>query len=565
MTYSVPSPVNASYVKKRYGRSKEVYLEVGAIAEKPTFVDNTIHHAIYETTEKTIGDNFQVSLSKKTQVSKPNQGDFQPTHQRRYRLSEEQSSIRLAHKDHEDAPFFNGEQLSESSSRPMLLIADNDTSLRLRTQSLSNTQKGVRVNLNNMKGKSLADYSMDSVSHVRAGQTISVGMRSTDLVEKLFDKALHGLNSVSAQGVSTLFVAQNFNSTVIPTAVRFVGRHDHFIMYYDRFGNFLYAPKIFNNKDRELGTQRGVAKTKIDPIVDVANRMVVKGNGIAVNDNISVVVDDAEEQKKRGSIKEMKMKDPTVNNESKARTSASQLLRLNKKAQGALQSNAHAQSWDFEPGDIVNYKSAIGNVQQAIIELAHKSDGTSDFQMISYEAGLEAVVNSFGDSADLDDEEFVFDNSQQISSINKSGIGSAKIRVRGVLRVRPVITKLARIRTGDDGAGSDIHAGMLLGHRNSGYGAGRSALGFGITPRINGTHALGAITVATTAGFADSGFLILDNKSFVLYSGRTATTFTGVILVSGAAIASPIAEIRMLRPRGHEMRTVKGKKIRRKI
>tara|TARA_R100000734_G_C3319272_1_gene114819 strand:+ start:12892 stop:14562 length:1671 start_codon:yes stop_codon:yes gene_type:complete len=556
MTYSVPSPTNASYVKKRYGRSKEVYNEIGAIAEKPTFVDNAIHHAIYETTE---------NLSKKTQVSKPNQGDFQPTHQRRYRLTEEQSSIRLAHKDHEDAPFFNGERLGEFSSRPMLLIADNDTSLRLRTKSLTNTQKGVRVHFNNMKGKTLADYSMDSVSHVRAGQTISVGMRSTDLVEKLFDKALHGLNSVSAQGVSTLFVAQNFNSTNIPTAVRFVGRHDHFIMYYDRFGNFKYAPKIFNFKDRELGTQRGISETKIDPIVDVANRIVVKGKGIAVNDHVSVLVDDAEEQKKRGSIKEMKVQDPTVNNESKARTSAGQLLRLNKKAQGALQSNEHALSWDFEPGDIVNYKSAIGDVQQAIIELEHRSDGTSDFQMLSYEAGLEAVVNSFGDSADLNDEDFVFDNSQQISTLNKSGVGSAKIRVRGVLRVRPVITKLARTKTSALNTGSDIHAGMLLGHRNSGYGAGRSALGFGITPRISGTHAAGAITVSSTTGFADNGHLILDNKSFVSYSGRTATTFTGVSLVSGAAIASPIAEIRMLRPRGHEMRTVKGRKIRRKI
>jgi hypothetical protein len=556
MTYSVPSPNNASYVKKRYGRSKEVYNEVGANAEKPTFVDNAIHHAIYETTE---------NLSKKTQISKPNQGDFQPTHQRRYRLSEEQSSVRLAHKNNEDAPFFNGEVLSNTSTRPMILIDENDSSLRLRTQSLTNAEKGVRVNLNNMKGKSLTDYRFNSVTNVRAGQTISVGMRSTDLVEKLFDKALHGLNSVSTEGISTLFIAQNFNSTVIPTAVRYVGRHDHFIMYYDRFGNFKYAPKIFNYKDRELGTQRGIGKTKIDPIVDVANRIVVKGTGIAVNDHISVVVDDAEEQKKRGSIKEMKVKDPTVNNTSKARTSAGQLLRLNKKAQGALQSNDHAQSWDFEPGDIINYKSAIGDIQQAIIELEHKSDGTSNFQMISYEAGLEAVVNTFGDNADMDDEDFQFDDSQQVSTLNKSGVGSAKIKVRGVLRVRPVITKLARIKTSAVNTGSDIHAGMILGHRNSGYGAGRSALGFGITPRINGTHALGAITVTSTAGFADSGHLILDNKTFVSYSGKTATTFTGLTLLSGAGLVASYAEIRMLRPRGHEMRTVKGKKIRRKI
>jgi len=557
MAYSVPSPTNSSYASKRYGRAKEVHKEIGAIAEKPTFVDNAIHHAVYQTTQ---------SVSKKTQVSIPNQKDFQPTHPRRYRISEEQSSIRLAHTTHEDSPFFDGEQLSATSSRPMLLIAEEDDVLRLRTQSVNSTTKGVRIELTNMRGKSMTNHGMGDTTHVRAGQTISVGLRSTDLVEKLFDKALHGLNSASSKGTSTLFIAQNFNSTAVPTAVRFVGRHDHFIMYYDKFGNFLYAPKIFNSKDRELGTQRGVGQTKIDPIVDVANRIVVKGNGIALNDSLRITVDDAEEQKKRGSIKEMKMKDPTVNNESKGRTAASQLLRLNKKAQGALKSNQHAQSWDFEPGDIVNYNSAIGKVQQAIVELEHSAKGTSNFQLLSYEAGLEAVINSFGDSADLDDEKFEMNSNQQVTVLNKSGVGSSKIRVRGVLTIRPVIDKLTRARTTATNTGQDIHAGMMLGHRNSGYGAGRSALGFGITPRVPSTAvASGAITVTSTAGFADSGHLILDDKSFVSYSSKSATQFLGVSLVSGAAIPSPIGEIRMLRPRAHEMRTVKGKKIRRKI
>jgi len=92
MGYSVPTPTNSSYAGRRYGRAKEVHNEVGAIAEKPTFVDNAIHHAVYQSTQ---------SVSKKTQVSKPNQKDFQPTHPRRYRISEEQSSIRLAHTTHE--------------------------------------------------------------------------------------------------------------------------------------------------------------------------------------------------------------------------------------------------------------------------------------------------------------------------------------------------------------------------------------------------------------------------------------------------------------------------------
>jgi len=106
---------------------------------------------------------------------------------------------------------------------------------------------------------------------------------------------------------------------------------------------------------------------------------------------------------------------------------------------------------------------------------------------------------------------------------------------------------------------------MLLAHRNSGYGSGRSALGFGITKRISGTHAAGAITVASTDGFDSSGHLIIADQSLVSYSGKTATTFTGVTLISGAAIPGSAAEVRMLRPRAHEMRTTKGRRIRRKI
>ncbi len=556
MTFAVPTPANASYVGQRLGRAKELHDEIGAIAEEPTFVDNAVHHVVYETVQ----DN-----SKKTQVSKPNQADFQPTHPRRYRISETQSSVRLAHTTHEDAPYFDGQQMSATSNRPVLLIDTRDPTLRLRTQGISSASKGAQIELINMKGRSLADFQMVDTTHVYAGQTISVGLRSTDLVEKLFTKALHGLNSVESKGNSTLFVAQNFNSTVLPTAVRFLGRHDHYIMYYDRFGNFIYAPKIFNIKDRDLGVQRGIGKTKVDPITDVANRILMRGTGIALNDAISVEVDDAEAQKRQGSIKQMKVKDPTVNNETKARSSANQMLRLNKKAQGALQSNLHAQSWDIEPGDVVNYKSPAGDVRQGIIELEHKSDGTSNFQMLSYEAGLEAVVNAFGDSADMDDEEGEADRSQQVVSINKSGVGSSQLKVRGVLLVRPVIGKLARTKTSALNTGSDIHAGILLAHRNSGYGAGRSALGFGITKRISGTHAAGAITVASTDGFDSSGHLIIADQSLVSYSGKTATTFTGVSLVSGAAIPGSAAEVRMLRPRAHEMRTTKGRRIRRKI
>jgi len=556
MTYTVPSPTNTSYAAPSQGRSDTVHDEIGALAEEPTFVDNAVHHVIYKPAQ---------SNSLTVQVDKPNQSDFQSTHPRQYRLSEEATGVRLSHTSHEDSPFFDGQQLSPTSKRPMLLYDVKEPVNRLRTDEITTTSKGVRIALNNMKGRSLADMQMGETTHVYGGQSVSVGLRSTDLVEKLFDKALHGLNSVSTKGTSTLFVAKNFQALVVPSAIRSVARHDHFIIYYDRFGNFTYAPKVFKTKDRKLGVQRGVGETSIDPIIDVANRVTVKGKGIAVNDVISAQVDDAESQKRLGSIKQMVVFDPTANNESSARKSASQALRLNRKAQGALMSNRHTLSWDLEPADIVQYDSPIGNVQQAIIEVNHNSSGESNFQLLSYEAGLEAVLTGFGDGDDADSEEDEVDRSFQIVKVNKSGIGIGNLRVTGVLTVKPVIATLARTKTSAGNAFPDIHAGVLLGHRDAGYGAGRSALGFGVTRRINGTHAGSTITVTSTDGFADSGHLILDDKSFVSYSGKTATTFTGVTLISGASITSPIAEMRMLRPRAHEMRTTKGRRIRRKI
>ena len=556
MTYTVPSPTNTSYAAPSNGRLDAVHDNVGSLVEEPTFVDNAVHHVIYKPAQ---------TNGLTSQVDKPNQVDFQSSHPRRYRLSEESAGVRLAHTNHEDAPFFDGEQLSPTSKRPMLLYDSADTSLRLRTDNVTVAGKGVRIALNNMKGRTLAELQMGRTRHVHAGQAVSVGLRSTDLVEKLFSKALHGLNSVSTKGMSALFVAKNFNSLVLPSAIRSVARHDHFIIYYDRFGNFLYAPKVFQVKDRVLGVQRGIGETSISPVSDVANRVTVKGRGVALNDVISVQVDDAELQKKHGSIKQISTFDPTANNESSARKSANQALRLNRKAQGGLVSNRHTLSWDLEPGDIVEYNSPVGNVRQALIEANHSSTGESDFQMISYEAGLEAVLTGIGDSGDVEAEEDEVDRTFQIVRVNKSGVGDSQLRVRGVLSVRPVITTLARTKTSAANTYPNIHGGVLLAHRTAGYGGGRSALGFGITPRINGTHSGGTITVTSTDGFADSGHLILDNQSFVSYSGRTATTFTGATLVSGAAIPSPIGEIRMLRPRAHEMRTVKGKKIRRKI
>ena len=54
MTYTIPSPANATYVAKTTGRDDTIHNEVGSLIEEPKFVDNAIHHAIYE--KANIGD-----------------------------------------------------------------------------------------------------------------------------------------------------------------------------------------------------------------------------------------------------------------------------------------------------------------------------------------------------------------------------------------------------------------------------------------------------------------------------------------------------------------------------
>lgn len=564
-SYTIPSPVNTSYAAPSNGRLDDVHTEVGAVVEKPNFVDNAVHHARYEVSQN----------NSKTMVLKsPNKNDFQVTSAGKYRITEEQDSVRLAHQSHEDAPFFDGIQLSESSKRPMLLIDANDPSLKLRTKKVSSADKGVRIELNNMKGRNLNDVQMKDTTHVYAGQILSVGLKSTDLVERLFDNSLHGLNSVKTEGSSTLFVAQNFNSLSIPSAIRYVARHDHYIMYYDRFGNFKYAPKVFSLKDRQIGFQRGVGKTKIDPIVEIANRIVIKGKGLAVNDNLSVEIDDAEMQKRHGSIKQMTIKDPTANSDSKARKAAGQALRLNKKAQGALKSEDHSMSWDMEPGDVVDFNHAISKGRQALIEVSHNEIGASSFQMVSYEAGLESILTAFGDDGDLEDEEFERDKTFQVQVLNKSGVGQSNLSITGIMNTRRVSSKIIRSRTTMtelDYIAPNIHAGMLLGHRNiasNGFGATRSALGVGWSRRVPGTLSGNQIIADITDFPTDTGVLILDNQSVVEYTGVATSPsprFTNVTLISGAAIPASIGEIRLARTRSHEMRYVKSVTKRRMI
>jgi len=186
MTYAIPSPTNATYVARVNGRSDAAHEEIGTQIEEPKFVDNAVHHAVFTTAGQ--GD----VLNRDNKISKPVSNDFVTTHERTYRFAEEVSSLRLSHHNSEDSPFYNGELLNPNSTLPPLLIDANDSSLKLKPKQIVDTENGTRMVLLNMRGKTLSDFGMKDTTHFRLAHLVSVGLRTTDLIQKLFNDSLHG-------------------------------------------------------------------------------------------------------------------------------------------------------------------------------------------------------------------------------------------------------------------------------------------------------------------------------------------------------------------------------------
>tara|TARA_R100000152_G_scaffold20682_1_gene15246 strand:- start:1452 stop:3233 length:1782 start_codon:yes stop_codon:yes gene_type:complete len=593
MTYSIAETAR-TIVEPGTGRDDNIRSAVGSITEAPKFVDNAVHHAVYDRESHTSGR--YLSLSRFTT------SDFQTTRGGRYRLIEEESAGRVTYPDRagikdDTSVFFRDGVLSADSTPPMLLFADDDPSVRIRPDRVEAANFGNRFIFQNMQGKTLVEKGFEA-EHVYTGQLTSVGLRTTDLVPRILKDHLHNFNSVSVglpfsgpragtisshKGAdvsrhSMNFLAQDFKSVAVPSAIRFVARHDHYAIFFDKFGNFIYAPDIFYATDRKTGPNRGEGSVEVDPVVDVANRIVVRGSSVAINDIIEAIVDDAELQKKHGAVKSTTVSDPTAGTKAGARKTAAQLLRLNRKAQEAIKSEDHAQVWDIGPGDVVDYENpTTGNqTRRAVVEVNHRlRDGRSNLMLLSYEKGIEGVLMAFEDASAFNSEMDASDNTQQRITLEKSGVGRANIRVFGEVIRRNVLSNLSRNNSAVTGitmtnSGNDIHAGLLLGHRgyNAGDSSARSSVGTGLTPRLTGgSFSSTTITVSSTTGFPSTGHLLINESIHASYTGTTSTTFTGVTVraPNGATIGSSGLSIRLLRPRSHEMRKVKGGLRRRRI
>lgn len=581
---------NSSTTSVAAGKHDDVKDAVASRVSSPSLVDNVLYHAIYKKEKDSTGRQYS--------VTKPLASDFQTTHERDYQFTEEEESLLLAHMTadgvKENVPaFFNTVRMQTGKTPPIFLFAGEEM---LRPYDITTAPKGSRLNLRNLKGKTLEQLGFPDVPSVKAGQIVNVGLRTTDIVMRFFDGKKHGLNSISLghphSGASmtetttykgnssithsTKFLSTNFISSTIPDSVRAVARNDYYSMVTDRYGNFIYTPGGFRRKDASISAAVA-GQSKSSSVADTPNRVVVRGVSKALNDDNEIILEDTERQKQEGVIKSQTYYEPTATSIAATKRAANQIMRLNRKATGSVEVEDIASGVALSPGDVVSYRDPHGKPSdQAIIEVKHMlTKARSDFSLMSYATGIERVLSA-GESRAATNAESDTTSGGVIDTNKQFNLGSSAFKISGVVKRRGISKNKPRSYLGVTtmtNTGNERHAGFLLGHRayDTGNSAARGAIGTGLTPRTAGSHSGGTLTVTSTTGFPSSGNLNMRKSTTesvqVVYTGKTSTTFTGVTLraPSGGSIPTGSCDIHLLRPKSHEIGTVKGILTRRSL
>ena len=513
----------------------------------PVFVDNCVHHAIYLTD----------STSKKMKVTPSTRGEFQVTHGRSYLTIEEESAIRLIHNqmpghNYTGNVYFNDGKLTSTATIPSILYGADDDSLRLVGKELEAATTGSRLVLNNMKGRNLVGIGFDE-PHVRLGQEIDVGLRTTALALKLAEptlgKILPSVNISDKNKISTTneervkhsrrFLSQDFYGVNLVTALRYIGRHDGRILYNDRWGNLLYLPFRTSGTDRTVQGWFSFGNQTNTSVDNSPNRITILGKQRALNHLAHVTMDDRSNQIiKDGSetIREdSPISDPSVKNLSSARRVARQVLRAHESMKGKRKQTGIPHAWDIKAGDVVRYEG--GSTESEIITVSHAvhrlQDKKTDLEFLSLSTGVEGVLQGVTESA-LSMGDLMEDNIVQSQEENFSFFMGMEIRTNLYMRERIVHNKGKRLGShngsiiGRKVQGGVQTVGSIVG--GSGYSAGTAATtgGTGTGCTVTYTVAAGAINAITAIPTGGTGYTVGDVLTVAGGGGNATITVTAV-------------------------------------
>tara|TARA_R110002020_G_scaffold216353_4_gene423931 strand:+ start:6289 stop:7725 length:1437 start_codon:yes stop_codon:yes gene_type:complete len=434
-------------LKASGGKFNNTVNEIMQHIRKPVFVDNAVHHALLSS---------QSDNKHKVTIENRNNATYNVFSEKRYELVEGEAAVQLTHvsvpgHSSKAAPFYESGVISSSSTLPTLMYSGENTSERLTLSTAETSTEGIKINMKNMKGRSLKDIGFKG-STVHLGDPIDVGLRTSDLAMRLGSDVSSTLTSVQIGSLrhsantnegrrkhTSKFLAEDFFGIPLISALKFTSRHDGNIIYFDRFANLMYTPFRFSSSNRFLDAAIRTGNEETNPSSHNENRISIKGVPLALNENASVVVDDAERQQGKfdTDIQETTTPifDATVKTNAAAKRVARQILKANSLQQGSLRSSGHPDSWDLRPGKVVSYQGE----KRLITESRHTlSSRLTDMNFVSVQKGIEGVLQgiskgmvsaSAGDNPDI---------ISQKTEKNLSLFSSLEIRTIPIITVRVV-------------------------------------------------------------------------------------------------------------------------------
>lgn len=442
----------------------ESLTEIMTDVRKPVFVDNAIHYGKYESQNK--------DIAKVTMTTR----DYSIATEKTYFIEEEESSILLSHTKTPGHSYESNLWGSEGTDKSTDLLYDsNDTNKKIFQDKVDILDKKLRLNLNNMKNKTLDDMEFYG-RNVHMGQPMDIGLRTTDLAIRLSNSIDGDLTSfsigepLSVSNSSTQrikhsknFFAHNFNNMNLITALKLLGKKDNRILDFDVYGNLLFVPFNHNKYGYRLSDSSRIGSRTENPKDDLLNRVTVTGSPLAVNDVISVTLNDGERQQGGNNvtvIENTPIFDPTISSSSEAYKVARNVLKANNLLKGSIDSNGHVNAWMIRPGDLVI--TPLGKL--VVKKLQHDSATLlSDFEFLTSDLGIEDALQSIFENNITANEISTHDLEEQTQNLDFSFFNSIEIKSSVFVSVNVISTN-----------------GLLIGQHHNRVAIGGSAETIGL-------------------------------------------------------------------------------------
>ena len=504
------------------GRADAVQNTVMKRIRKPRFVDNAVRHAQYTKVKAGFAAN------------KPTKTDFIPTPERRYKLIEEEDTIRLLHNPtdsmtYEGSLFYDGDKVTTTSTLPALAVGSENHTQALVMSEIKTSTKGNRYGIENLKGRKLHDIGFTDKT-IRFAQKVGVGLRTSDLAIKLGNTSQSSINGLKVKRPSGTFVAQDFYGIDSLTAIRFLAKHDFYSPRSDRFGNLVYSPQTQIEREHLLTENRVSGGTSENNNSALPNRVVVRGKSRANNDKNVVQVDDFGTQ--GDSVNEVPggIYAPTALTKASARRIGQNMLRMSKKANDSKILVDVLEGSHIQPGDLVSYQSRTDNNKQIVLsgnyDLINRK---SDLHINSVDGTLEDVLQKFQEVDISNTSEDDFDRNRQFSVEEFSTAFGFKVKISWEIAERV-----------DNNRGVGFNLGQP--DRDTIHG-GRVLQSTGVLIDNSGGHAIGT-TSFTVDGVSATSVFATDNQPVYTSSGNKL----GHIHLAGVLTNTVVIKSRSVHP-----------------